>query len=231
MHHHLHLRHINLHHGQPLKLKDAFKKPLFLPHLTAQSCPFSSLWTMNFNCLKTKNGGQLMWMNPLGVHPARLSSHTAAALIFIHMRRGSSESWPLRAMDGGRNRGREGERWRNSRRCSLCSEQIGGNCCFLVGDVGVGKTRSWRRTLVPMFSEASSSSALRPTNALHHSSSQPDHWKQTSDTNRLRPAQHHISLTLKTGSCCIFPFSAHLITNDHFTNHLSVLHPFSYRGF
>ena len=24
-----------------------------------------------------------MWMNPLGVHPAHLSSHTAAALIFI----------------------------------------------------------------------------------------------------------------------------------------------------
>lgn len=173
---------------------------------------------MNFNCLKTKNGGQSMWMNPLGAHPARLSSHTAAALIFIHMRRGSSESWPRRAREGGRGR--------NSRRCSLCSEQIGGNLCFLVGDVGFGETRSWRRTLVPMFSEASSSSsALCPTNALHRSTSQPDDWKQTRNTNRPGRCSAPHQSEFETRSWWIFPVLAHLITNDHFPIQ------FSYHGF
>lgn len=49
-------------------------------------------------------------MNPLGVHPAHLSSHTAAALIFIHMGRYIPLKADLRERRmGEENRGRERE--------------------------------------------------------------------------------------------------------------------------
>lgn len=107
IHRPLHDGHINPHHQQSLKLKDALKT-LFCSHIWPHNhlhFPACQRWILIAWTLKTEDG---WWMNPLGVHPAHLSSHTAATLIFIHIGRYFSESWPLRATDRGRNRGREG---------------------------------------------------------------------------------------------------------------------------
>lgn len=107
-----------------------------------------------------------MWMNPLCAHPAHLSSHTAAALIFIHMGRYSSESWPRSSTDGEENRGKEEDEGGTAGGgvyvVNRLVEMVG-----LVLDVGPCMTRSWRRTL-SMFSEAASpsSSSSPPSSAL-----------------------------------------------------------------